>query len=123
MENMQPTAARSRRSRWSPRDATGAGARAGSGCRTVTLVRAFASVGRLWGGRWTAAPDYERFSSTGGQHVARRTDLLEPLDGGELGEQPPPHDCEADGDRASCDDRRHRADERGPGSRLECAEL
>jgi D-alanyl-D-alanine carboxypeptidase len=30
------------------------------------LVRAFASVGRLWGGRWTATPDYQHFSSTGG---------------------------------------------------------
>ena len=30
------------------------------------LVRAFASVGWLWGGRWTATPDYQHFSSTGG---------------------------------------------------------
>jgi hypothetical protein len=31
-----------------------------------TLVRAFASVGWLWGGRWTTAPDYQHFSATGG---------------------------------------------------------
>jgi hypothetical protein len=30
------------------------------------IVRAFASVGWLWGGRWTATPDYQHFSSTGG---------------------------------------------------------
>jgi hypothetical protein len=30
------------------------------------LVRAFASVGWLWGGRWTASPDWQHFSSTGG---------------------------------------------------------
>jgi hypothetical protein len=30
------------------------------------LVRAFWSVGWLWGGRWTATPDYQHFSSTGG---------------------------------------------------------
>jgi D-alanyl-D-alanine carboxypeptidase-like protein len=30
------------------------------------LVRAFASVGWLWGGRWTGTPDYQHFSSTGG---------------------------------------------------------
>ena len=30
------------------------------------LVRAFASVGWLWGGRWTAGPDYQHFSRTGG---------------------------------------------------------
>jgi len=29
------------------------------------LVNAFAAVGWLWGGRWTA-PDYQHFSSTGG---------------------------------------------------------
>jgi len=31
-----------------------------------TLVRAFASVGWLWGGRWAASPDYQHFSRTGG---------------------------------------------------------
>jgi hypothetical protein len=31
-----------------------------------TLVDAFASVGWQWGGRWTSAPDYQHFSSTGG---------------------------------------------------------
>ena len=31
-----------------------------------TLVRAFASVGWLWGGRWAGTPDYQHFSSTGG---------------------------------------------------------
>jgi hypothetical protein len=30
------------------------------------LVRAFASVGWQWGGRWTATPDYQHFSKTGG---------------------------------------------------------
>jgi hypothetical protein len=30
------------------------------------LVRAFASVGWKWGGRWTASPDYQHFSATGG---------------------------------------------------------
>jgi hypothetical protein len=30
------------------------------------LVRAFASVGWLWGGRWAGAPDYQHFSRTGG---------------------------------------------------------
>ena len=30
------------------------------------LVEAFASVGWSWGGRWTAAPDYQHFSLTGG---------------------------------------------------------
>jgi hypothetical protein len=29
------------------------------------LVRAFASVGWLWGGRWTAGPDYQHFSRSG----------------------------------------------------------
>ncbi|HKI91047.1 MAG TPA: M15 family metallopeptidase [Gaiellaceae bacterium] len=29
------------------------------------LVRAFAAVGWQWGGRWTASPDYQHFSSTG----------------------------------------------------------
>jgi hypothetical protein len=30
------------------------------------LVRAFASVGWLWGGRWTGSPDWEHFSRSGG---------------------------------------------------------
>jgi hypothetical protein len=30
------------------------------------LVRAFAAVGWLWGGRWTGSPDYQHFSKTGG---------------------------------------------------------
>lgn len=30
------------------------------------LVEAFASVGWYWGGRWTASPDYQHFSLTGG---------------------------------------------------------
>ena len=30
------------------------------------LVRAFASVGWQWGGRWTASPDYQHFSRSGG---------------------------------------------------------
>jgi hypothetical protein len=31
-----------------------------------SLVEAFASVGWQWGGRWTASPDYQHFSATGG---------------------------------------------------------
>jgi hypothetical protein len=31
-----------------------------------TLVRAFSSVGWLWGGRWTGSPDWQHFSATGG---------------------------------------------------------
>lgn len=31
-----------------------------------TLVEAFAAVGWYWGGRWTATPDYQHFSATGG---------------------------------------------------------
>jgi hypothetical protein len=30
------------------------------------LVRAFASVGWLWGGRWSGSPDWQHFSRTGG---------------------------------------------------------
>jgi hypothetical protein len=30
------------------------------------LVEAFTSVGWFWGGRWTASPDYQHFSLTGG---------------------------------------------------------
>ncbi len=30
------------------------------------LVESFASVGWQWGGRWTASPDYQHFSATGG---------------------------------------------------------
>jgi hypothetical protein len=30
------------------------------------LVEAFASVGWQWGGRWSATPDYQHFSATGG---------------------------------------------------------
>jgi D-alanyl-D-alanine carboxypeptidase len=30
------------------------------------LVRAFASIGWQWGGRWTASPDWQHFSKTGG---------------------------------------------------------
>ncbi|HEX4526901.1 MAG TPA: M15 family metallopeptidase [Gaiellaceae bacterium] len=30
------------------------------------LVRAFASVGWLWGGRWSGSPDWQHFSKTGG---------------------------------------------------------
>jgi D-alanyl-D-alanine carboxypeptidase len=32
----------------------------------AVLVEAFASVGWLWGGRWTASPDWQHFSKTGG---------------------------------------------------------
>ena len=30
------------------------------------LVRAFASVGWFWGGRWAGSPDWQHFSKTGG---------------------------------------------------------
>jgi hypothetical protein len=30
------------------------------------LVNAFAAVGWKWGGRWSASPDYQHFSATGG---------------------------------------------------------
>lgn len=40
--------------------------RPGMAVRGGTLVEAFAEVGWQWGGRWTAAPDYQHFSSTGG---------------------------------------------------------
>lgn len=30
------------------------------------VVRAFASVGWLWGGRWSGSPDWQHFSKTGG---------------------------------------------------------
>jgi hypothetical protein len=31
-----------------------------------SLIKAFASAGWQWGGRWTASPDYQHFSKTGG---------------------------------------------------------
>ncbi|MDX6476825.1 MAG: hypothetical protein QOH95_2336 [Gaiellaceae bacterium] len=40
--------------------------RAGMAVAGGVLVRAFASVGWLWGGRWAGTPDYQHFSSTGG---------------------------------------------------------
>jgi hypothetical protein len=40
--------------------------RRGMAVRGGALVRAFASVGWLWGGRWTGSPDWQHFSSTGG---------------------------------------------------------
>jgi hypothetical protein len=40
--------------------------RPGMAVRGGLLVRAFASVGWLWGGRWTGSPDYQHFSATGG---------------------------------------------------------
>jgi hypothetical protein len=30
------------------------------------LIRSFASVGWLWGGRWSGSPDWQHFSKTGG---------------------------------------------------------
>src|SRR5438552_14691639 len=30
------------------------------------LVRVFVAIGWLWGGRWTATPDYQHFSKSGG---------------------------------------------------------
>lgn len=40
--------------------------RPGMALRNGLLVRAFASVGWSWGGRWSASPDYQHFSATGG---------------------------------------------------------
>ena len=40
--------------------------RPGMAVRGGVLVRAFAAVGWSWGGRWTATPDYQHFSATGG---------------------------------------------------------
>ena len=40
--------------------------RPGMAVRGGILVRAFASTGWLWGGRWTGTPDYQHFSKTGG---------------------------------------------------------
>ena len=40
--------------------------RPGMAVRGGILVRAFASVGWLWGGRWAGAPDYQHFSKSGG---------------------------------------------------------
>jgi hypothetical protein len=40
--------------------------RKGMAVRGGALVRAFASVGWLWGGRWAGTPDYQHFSRTGG---------------------------------------------------------
>jgi hypothetical protein len=41
-------------------------ARRGMATRGGVLVRAFASVGWKWGGRWAASPDYQHFSFGGG---------------------------------------------------------
>jgi hypothetical protein len=41
-------------------------ARAGMAVSDGTLVAAFAAAGWQWGGRWTASPDYQHFSATGG---------------------------------------------------------
>jgi hypothetical protein len=40
--------------------------RPGMAVRGGLLVGAFASVGWAWGGRWSASPDYQHFSATGG---------------------------------------------------------
>ena len=40
--------------------------RPGMAVRGGELVRAFASVGWLWGGRWSGSPDWQHFSRTGG---------------------------------------------------------
>jgi D-alanyl-D-alanine carboxypeptidase len=41
-------------------------ARPGMALPGGVLVRAFASVGWLWGGRWSASPDWQHFSASGG---------------------------------------------------------
>jgi D-alanyl-D-alanine carboxypeptidase len=40
--------------------------RKGMATKNGVLVRAFSSVGWLWGGRWTGSPDWQHFSKTGG---------------------------------------------------------
>ncbi len=40
--------------------------RKGMAVANGVLVRAFASVGWLWGGRWISSPDWQHFSKTGG---------------------------------------------------------
>jgi hypothetical protein len=40
--------------------------RRGMAVRGGVLVRAFASAGWLWGGRWSTTPDWQHFSKTGG---------------------------------------------------------
>ena len=40
--------------------------RPGMAVRGGVLVRAFASVGWFWGGRWTGSPDWQHFSRSGG---------------------------------------------------------
>jgi hypothetical protein len=40
--------------------------RPGMAVRGGLLVRAFASAGWAWGGRWAGSPDYQHFSATGG---------------------------------------------------------
>jgi hypothetical protein len=40
--------------------------RRGMAVRRGLLVRAFAAEGWAWGGRWSASPDYQHFSATGG---------------------------------------------------------
>jgi hypothetical protein len=40
--------------------------RPGMAFRGGALVDAFASVGWLWGGRWTGSPDWQHFSRSGG---------------------------------------------------------
>jgi hypothetical protein len=40
--------------------------RPGMAVRGGVLVRAFASVGWLWGGRWAGSPDWQHFSRSGG---------------------------------------------------------
>jgi hypothetical protein len=41
---------------------------AGAGSATAggVLVEAFAAAGWRWGGRWSASPDYQHFSASGG---------------------------------------------------------
>ena len=39
--------------------------RPGMAVESGVLVRAFASVGWGWGGRWAGSPDYQHFSSNG----------------------------------------------------------
>jgi hypothetical protein len=41
-------------------------ARPGMAVSGGTLVVAFGAIGWQWGGRWTASPDYQHFSATGG---------------------------------------------------------
>src|SRR5262249_30907674 len=71
------------------------------------LVRAFASVGWLWGGRWAGSPDWQHFSRTGG---------WQPIDFSERGGEPRPHEGKRECQCAADHDTPRRAREPGGGA-------